>query len=74
MKYKLVTNIALGSASPATAWQTFYLSTVLVVAALGNILVAFTLLRRKLMRYPSNRCVRDTSDCPLSIRIKGYVR
>ena len=36
-------------------FQTFFLSSVLVVAVLGNVLIAFTLLRRKLLRYPSNR-------------------
>ena len=36
-------------------FQTFFLSSVLVVAVLGNVLIAFTLLKRKLLRYPSNR-------------------
>jgi hypothetical protein len=40
---------------PEWAWQTFYLSVVCLVGILGNLLVAFTLLRRKQLKYPSNR-------------------
>ena len=43
---------------PSGKWQTLetlYLSAVLVVAVLGNLLIAFTLLRRRLLRHPSNR-------------------
>ena len=51
--------------SPSEKWQTLetlYLSTVLVVAVLGNLLIAFTLLRRRLLRHPSNRYDPSTRD------------
>ena len=50
--------------SPSEKWQTLetlYLSTVLVIAVVGNLLIAFTLLRRRLLRYPSNRYDLDPS-------------
>ena len=55
--------------SPSEKWQTLetlYLSAVLVVAVLGNLLIAFTLLRRRLLRHPSNR-----SDPSTGARLKG---